>query len=148
MYLPYTVLEELDSLKDKKPHLRNRIFDIVNELNILKDNVNILYDEGYEVYDNKDNKIINEIKSNISELEQPVFITNDKLFQFKAYKNNIPIEEYKNSNPLKQESEEYTGFINIMEEDKINNCFFWNEKGQIEFYSSEGSHTVYYENIP
>lgn len=123
IYIPNTVIEELDMLKDKKPQLKPRIFQILKEIDNHKDDIEILFAKNTEVT-GSDNKIINEILTNISNMQNPVFITNDKLLRFKSHKKGIVTEEYKTQVPFKHESEEYTGFVDISKEDKVENCFY------------------------
>lgn len=148
IYLPNTVIEELDRLKDKKPHLKHRIFAVLNEIDLHKDDIQILYSDKFTNYENKDNKIIEEIQENIDTLNDPVFVTNDIILKFKAYKNGINSEHYKRQIPFKHESEKYTGFVDIeKDEEKINNCFFW-DKGKLKFYSNKEEKTINYLNEP
>lgn len=147
IFIPNTVIEELDRLKDKKPHLKHRIFAILNEIDLHKDDIQILYSDKFTSYDNKDNKIIEEIQENINMLENPIFVTNDKILKFKAYKHNINSEHYKRQIPFKHESEKYTGFVDAEKENLINNCFFW-DKGKLKFYSSGEEKLINYLNEP
>ena len=148
IYITRTILEELDKLKDKKPHLKSRIFSIINELEMHKDEVEILQlQEEREEYNNKDNKIIDEILENIEllNIKDPVLVTNDNILRFKAYKKNIKVEKYKRLTPFKQESEEYTGFSEF--NNKINNSFYWSD-GKLYFHSNDHEHMMNYENSP
>lgn len=123
IYIPNTVMEELDHLKDKKPQLKPRIFQVLGEIDKYKDDIEILFAKNLDI-PSPDNKIINEILSNIHDLQSPIFITNDKILRFKAYKKGITTEEYKTQIPFKHESEEYTGFVDLSTEEKIDNCFY------------------------
>ncbi|MFW6002394.1 MAG: PIN domain-containing protein [archaeon] len=60
IYIPNTVIEELDKLKDKKPQLKTRIFKVLNEIEKYKDEIEILYANNDNIK-SEDNKIINEI---------------------------------------------------------------------------------------
>lgn len=112
IYIPSTVIEELDELKDKKPHLKNRIFAVIDELNKHKDYIRILKVDKHLDRKSKDNKILEEIINNSGSIPgDPTFVTNDKLLRFKAYKLGIYTEEYERQVPFKHESEEYTGIV-------------------------------------
>ena len=124
IYIPNTVIEELDKLKDKKPQLKSRIFKALEKIEEHKDEITVLYVDNDKKHKSEDNQIIFEILQNKDKLESPVFITNDKILRFKAYKKGIVTEEYKRQIPFKHESEEYTGFIDIETQDTFNNCFY------------------------
>ena len=148
IYLTRTVIEELDKLKDKKPHLKSRIFNIVAEIDKHKDDIEFLYCENErEIYSNKDNKIIDEILWNINRLQNPILITNDKLLRFKAYKKGIITEEYKRLIPHQEISEEYTGFIKDGET-LVENCFLWKEGKPVFWSSLTGEKPITYQNMP
>ncbi len=143
--IPNTVIQELDELKDKKSYLKNRIFSVLEEMEKHKDEIKILYND-ITMVKNKDDRIIEEILHNLDSLENPIFITNDKILKFKAYKKNITVETYKTQIPFKYESEEYTGFVDIYDK-KVNNCFYW-DKGKLKFYSKYEDKTINYQNEP
>ena len=143
IYIPETVIEELDSLKDKKPHLKDRIFSVIAELEKYKDYITIISSPNKK-FDSKDNQIIDEIQHNINKINDPVFVTNDKILKLKAYKKGISVEGYKSSVPYKHISELYTGFIDETDE-KINNCFFWRE-GKLYFWSKNEEKLIDYQN--
>jgi len=74
-------------LKDKKPHLKSRIFDVLEEIEKHIDDIKLisLVNERTK-YDNKDNKIIDEILENKDSIKNPILVTNDKILRFKASK--------------------------------------------------------------
>jgi len=147
IYITSTTIEELDKLKDKKPQLKGRIFEVLDELEVHKDDVEILYSSAERNFESQDNRIIEEILHNINGLYKPVFVTNDRILQFKAYKKGIVTEEYRTSIPFKQESEEYTGFIEPYTEEKVNNCFYW-DQGKLYFHSKGKSEIIDYRHTP
>ena len=147
IYIPNTVIEELDKLKDKKPQLKSRIFKALEKIEEHKDEITVLYVDNDKKYKSEDNQIIFEILQNKDKLESPVFITSDKILRFKAYKKGIVTEEYKRQIPFKHESEEYTGFIDIETQDTFNNCFYWSE-GKLYFFSETDIKQIAYENTP
>lgn len=124
IFIPETVIDELDNLKDKKPQLKKNIFSVLEEMTTYKDDIVILkIKDNKKSFSNKDNKILEEIKSNIFDVP-PIFVTNDKILRFKSYKIGIQTEEYKNYIPNKEISEQYTGFIDYENDEKIENCFY------------------------
>jgi len=145
IYIPNTVIEELDKLKDKKSRLKERIFKAFDEIENHKDEITILFANNNGGLKSEDNKIINEILNNKNLFEDPIFITNDKILRYKAYVNGILTEEYKRQIPFKHVSEEYTGFIDIEKEEKTDNCFYWKE-GKLYFYSNNNDKQICYEN--
>lgn len=149
IYVTRTTIEELDKLKDKKPHLKSRIFDVLEEIQKHIDDIKLisLVNERTK-YDNKDNKIIDEILENKDSIKNPILVTNDKILRFKASKKGIQVEDYKTMNPYKHESEKYTGFDEAWpKEEKVNNCFYWYE-GKLNFYSNKNEYPINYENTP
>jgi len=123
IYIPNTAIEELDKLKDKKPQLKPRIFSILEELEKYKDDIKILYADGEKLKE-ADNQILKEIEQNLFSINNPVFITIDKILRFKAYQRGLTVEPYKRQITFKHESENYTGFFDNSEDEKINNCFY------------------------
>jgi PhoH-like ATPase len=120
IYIPKTVLDELDGLK-KNVAKRQQVFRVLDELEKHKDYIQILDTLSYE--ERSDNKILNEIQ-NLQDKEKYTFVTNDRLFRFKTEKAGINVEEYKASNPFMVDSEKYSGFIEL-----------YNEKGKIEDFN-------------
>ena len=131
IYIPRIVLEEIDKLKRKTTRLQPQVKEVINNLLKLKDE--IIFFGSINKSQNPDDIIIDNIIVAINmEVLPPdcILVSNDKILRLKAYKENIKSEEYTSSNPFKSESEIYTGFINQYEEDKVNNCFFY-EKGKL-----------------
>ena len=129
-------IEELDRLKKtNKSHL---VRPIVKKLLELHDQVTIL---EADIIDEGDNQILQEILSNMDKFDSPpIFVTNDKLFSFKALKAGIAVQDYKRSVPFKSESEKYTGFISE-DEDLVHNCFYFDD-GKMYFCHNEEEHLV------
>ena len=61
IYIPSTVIEELDKLKDKKPRLKTRVFKAIDKLNEHLDEISILRAPAGAKENSEDNKIIEEI---------------------------------------------------------------------------------------
>lgn len=146
IYIPNTAIEELDKLKDKKPHLKSKIFKVIDEIENHREEITILYANG-EKEAEPDNQILNEISQNIKKMHQPVIVSNDKILRTKAYFRGFNTEVYKRQIPFKHESENYTGFIEPYTDDKVNNCFYW-DKGKLMFYSKNEEKMINYENEP
>jgi len=132
VYIPYTVLLELDKLK-KNEKLSHIISEIITKLSLDNKNVHIAHNK--QKLDNiNDEKILNEI--NELNIDEPILVSNDKILRLKANTRNIKTEEFLQSRAFKSESEKYTGFIEDGE-NFIPNCFYWNE-GKV-FYNSQGN---------
>ena len=145
VYLPYTVLVELDGLK-KDPALAHRVSRAVNKILEYKEQVKVLQKLSDSSYNNKgkinDDRILEEIQ--LSNVEGMILVSNDKLLRFKAEKKGIPAEEFKQSNPWLSASQKYTGFIDEGEL-LVQNCFYWKE-GKM-YYNKQGHEkSIEYEN--
>lgn len=121
VFVPKRVLLELDGLKNcvKVGHLAKRaIFEI-------EKNINFIEFIGEDIKDNSDLKILNDIKK--SEIENPILVTNDRIFRLFAQKNGVISEEFKESLPFKSESEIQTGFLKDVNNNPegIKNFFSW-----------------------
>jgi PhoH-like ATPase len=114
IYIPKIVIEEIDNLKhkDNKKYLALRVIDALEKY---KKYYQILNTEKYPEVSN-DNKILEEIKK-LPNIDQYTFITNDRLFKIKSEKEYIKTEDFKTSNPFKTETEKYTGFIDLYDDD-------------------------------
>lgn len=142
IFIPNEVIEELD--KKKKSNISHIIRRVINELNTHKDFINILSTTKKSEHDNQ---ILLEIVENLDNIPKPViFVTNDKMLSFKAYKLGIQTEEFKSSIPYKSESEKYTGFIDIEKgENIIQNCFYWKE-GKLCYNKQGTEKLINYDN--
>jgi PhoH-like ATPase len=94
IYIPYAVINELDSLKTKKPYI---IKEITKELLLHKDHIEIIYGDFDEEHDDLILAQICKFILEHSELSPIIFVTNEKLLSFKAQKANIQTEEFKQS---------------------------------------------------
>lgn len=136
IFIPATVIEELDKLKrdKRKRHQVNRAIDALKEY---KENITIIYNGT--VHESADNQIIKEIEANNDKIDNPIFVTNDNLLRFKAQKRGIESEDFKFSNPFQSESQRYTGFVNVDEGELLEkNCFYWKE-GKLYFNDQYGA---------
>ncbi|MFW5838227.1 MAG: PhoH family protein [Desulfovibrionaceae bacterium] len=121
--IPYTVLLELDKLKKDQ-----RLGYVVNQaISIILSDQYLDILPPYSVSEaalkqNGDGLILEEIAT--SGLDDPIFVTNDRILQLKARLHNIRCEGYRDANPFKSESERFTGFIEPGEE-PIHNSFRW-----------------------
>jgi PhoH-like ATPase len=151
VYVPYTVLSELDGLK-KDQKLCNRVSRAVDKLLEYKDQVKLLQKLADSSYGNKgkinDDRILEEIQ--LSNVDGIILVSNDKLLRFKAEKKGIKAEAFKYSNPWLSASQKYTGFVE--ESDAyISNSFFWRE-GKLHYNMSATSELavakiIDYENV-
>ena len=125
IFIPQHVLLELDYLKkdNKKRHL---VTKAINNIIENRDIITILNSEtiSNKFIDRTDDFILKEIKQN--NLKDGILVTNDKLLQLDAYREDIESQQYKTLNPFKSESEKYNGFIEENDE-FIHNSFFWSE---------------------
>jgi len=143
IYIPATVIEELDKLKgnQKKRH------QVTRAINVIRENfeyVTIIHN-GVK-HESPDNSILREIQSNQDKITDAIFVTNDNLLRFKAQKLGIESEEFRDSNPFQSESQRYTGFVNVDEGEQLEkNCFYWNE-GKLYFNNKYGEESAVGEN--
>jgi len=135
VFIPATVVEELDKLKRDK-RKRHQVTRAIKALKEHEDHIQIIYN-GIK-HDSPDNFILKEIQANEDKISEPIFVTNDKLLQFKAKTLNIESEEFKSGNPFQSESQIYTGFVNVDEGEMLEkNCFYWKE-GKLYFNNHYG----------
>jgi len=135
IFIPYTVIEELDKLKGNK---RKR-HQVTRAVNVLRDNADYItvISNGIK-HESPDNFIIKEILSNLDKIPDAIFVTNDNLLRFKAQKQGIMSEEFRDSNPFQSESQRYTGFVNVENGEMIEkNCFYWKD-GKLFFNNRYG----------
>ena len=142
IYIPATVIEELDKLKRDK-RKRHQVIRAINVLKENQDHIIIIYN-GVK-HDTPDNHILKEIQANEDKVSDPIFVTNDTLLQFKAQKMGIKSEEFRDSNPFTSESQKYTGFINVDEGDVLEkNSFYWKE-GKLYFNNCYGEESLVHD---
>lgn len=142
IYIPYTVLTELDGLK-KDPRIGHIVSQAVRA---------ILHDEQVNIFPPDfaltltdavmDDRILKEILHMAP--EEATLITNDRILQIKAKCHGIPSEEYLDSDPFKSESQRYTGFVEEGDE-PVHNCFQW-ENGTPVFHGPEGPKPIAYSH--
>lgn len=137
IYIPKRVLVELDRLKadPKVSHLITRATrEIEKNLSYIK-----IIDN--DQLDNNDLKILKDIET--ANIEDPVLVTNDRIFRMMAANKNIKAEEFLDSLPFKSESEIFTGFLKSAEDNEcgVKNFFSW------EYSEEHGkSLPVYYKS--
>ena len=131
VFIPYTVLDELDKLK-KEPRVSHLVNQVISTL--LVSDVVILESTGS--YDKSaDERIIKEILYNQREKKiEFIFVTNDRILQLKCRTYGIKVESFKDSFPYVSDSQRYTGIIDPEDDDKPYNYFIW-ENGTPVFYS-------------
>ena len=138
VYIPKTVLLELDHLKrdPAKRHLVSKAVDAILE-NF--DHIEFIDTAGIE---NNDLKIISEIKT--KKIEDPILVTNDKLFRLVSKIKDIETEEYKTNKLDTCDLETYTGFSNP--ENKILNTFYYSDNNTLYFREKYKDKVINYEN--
>jgi PhoH-like ATPase len=144
VYIPYHVLLELDKFKknSKLAHIVARViqylienpeqYQILNSANIAAKYAKLV-----------DHHILDEIQQ--SGLDQPILVTNDKIFQLQARLRGIKSEIYKESVPFKSEAEYFTGFVNSRDQ-AFPNAFMWNNQGKPVFFGHNGEKIIDYQH--
>ncbi len=128
VYVPYSVILELDYLK-KKPKTFTSAKNAIDSLLENKSIIKILDNSDYAKLNlsdiRVDNLIIDEIKKLKKELNDDVIlVTNDNLLRLECELiHNINCEQYKRSVPFKSASEQYTGFIDETDIDKSDDAY-------------------------
>jgi PhoH-like ATPase len=139
--IPFHVILELDKLK-KEARLRHLV---ANAVESIRDNIEVIRilreDEEGELVGNNDLKILKEIHR--SGIEEPILVTNDRIFQLIAKVCGVQSQEFKSSNPFQSDSQLYTGFVD--NGDLVPNCFRW-EEGKPAFYGNQGRKVIDYEH--
>jgi len=117
IFISMTVINELDYLlKSKKRHLAmSALTSILNH----KDHITFLDDGGKE---NNDDKILSSVMGRSE--EDKILVTNDKLLHLKAFIRGIQAQEFKVTQPFKNESEKYTGIVDYDENPPLNSFYF------------------------
>lgn len=145
VYIPATVIEELDRLKTK-PNKRHEATRAIRMLHENIDKVEII--SNGVAHPSADNNILKEIHHNLDKVDNPIFVTNDEMLRFKALKKDIQSEVLKDSNPFTSESQRFTGFVNVEEgEALVKNCFYWRE-GKLHFNNHFGEDKQVLDNMP
>ncbi|MBU1248358.1 MAG: PhoH family protein [Proteobacteria bacterium] len=124
VYVPYTVLTELDKLKKDA-----RVGHIVAQavLAILADEYVTVFPPDF-AQDLNDECLDDRILKEVLHVgpEDPILITNDRILQIKARVFGIPCEGYRDSEPFRSESQLYTGFVEEGEQPVLN-AFTWDQ---------------------
>ncbi len=144
VYIPYHVLMELDRLK-KHAKLGPSVSQVINNLLSHPDHYTILQTGALAgAFANRvDNFILNEIE--VSGIDAPILVTNDRILQLQASLRGIQSEIYKDSVPFKSDAEYYTGFVNANSE-AVANAFVWNDKGKPVFLGPDGEKIIDYQH--
>jgi PhoH-like ATPase len=140
--LPYTVLEELDSLKKDQ-----RIAHLVSQtISMIETDPSIVLlkplSNASHAATTHDNRILMEILE--GHLENPILVTNDRIMRIKARLFDIQSESYRDANPFQSESQLYTGFVESDEAPPANS-FQW-KKGSPFFYDEHGPRPIDYQH--
>jgi PhoH-like ATPase len=148
IYIPYSVILELDKLKHKKDVLVHTISEIGSKLEI-DDKVTIIKHADVHYSDESlgDEKILVDIKKFIKTLdstENVKVITNDKFFRIRLRIEGIEAEEFKSSHPILSASQMHTGFVDSLD-DVIPNSFMWVD-GKPNYFCTGESRVIDYEN--
>ncbi len=143
IYVPYHVLMELDKFK-RNPKFCNIVARIIQNLSDHPDQFTVLKSEALagSFANNVDNHILEEIEK--SGLQNPVLVTNDRIFQLQAGLRGISSEIYNESVSFEIEAEQFTGFIQEGET-PVPNSFCW-FRGRPLFYGPDGEKPVDYQH--
>ncbi|XPV76567.1 MAG: PhoH family protein [Desulfovibrio sp.] len=138
IFLPFTVLQELDGLK-RDPRLGHIVSMAVNAI-LHDDKINFLHPD--KSTGSGDDAILKEIRSHA--LDDPILVTNDKILRIKARLFNIAAEGYRDALPFISESQYITGFTPEDQQPAIN-TFQW-EQGTPIFHGNSGPRAVTYQH--
>lgn len=140
IYLSYTVVIELQGLKKDKrlAPIVSRVIDEIEE----KDYIQLI---GYRNGGTSggDMQILEDIVS--SKIENPILVSNDKLFRVLCKFHGIQSEPFEDSIPYQSESQVYTGFI---EDDSefVANSFSWENGKPVYNISPDERRVIDYEH--
>jgi PhoH-like ATPase len=142
VFIPYHVLLELNKFK-KDPKLRHIVARVVEYLVENPDTFQVLNSKSVAnpFVNLVDKFILDEIQA--SGVDQPILVTNDRIFQIQARLRGIQSEVYKDSVPFKSEAEYFTGFVPGREA-AVPNAFMWNDQGKPVFFGVAGEKIVDY----
>ena len=136
VFIPATVIEALDKLKGNK-RKRHQVTRAVEALREHAEHITVI-SNGVK-HESPDNYILKEIHANADKVPDAIFVTNDNLLRFKAQKQDITSEEFKDSNPFQSESQRYTGFVDVESGEMMEkNCFYWKD-GRLYFNNKYGN---------
>ncbi|MEW6236047.1 MAG: PhoH family protein [Candidatus Omnitrophota bacterium] len=140
IYLPYTVILELDSLKKDK-RLAPIVSRVIDEIEG-GDYIRIIGAE-FSKHPNGDLRILEDIKH--SGIPNPILVTNDKLFRVLCKYHQIASEPFEGSIPFQSESQLYTGF-EPGNNGFIPNSFSWENGKPLLHISPSESKIIDYEH--
>ena len=144
VHIPYHVLLELNKLK-KDPRLGNIANTVIQNLSRHQDQYEIIKNGSIarSFSDLVDLHILDEIRD--SHLDNPILVTNDRVFRLQAKLHGVSSESYRESEPFRSEPDFYTGFVASREE-RLPNSFMWGERGKPLFFGPAGEKTIDYEH--
>jgi PhoH-like ATPase len=140
IFIPYTVITELDKLK-KDQRLGPVVAQAIHT--ILNDNAITIFPPVFNNSNRElspDDYILEEIEN--SELEKPILVTNDRILQIKTRLYDISCEGLRDSIPFRSDSQLFTGFSDD-EGTPVRNSFKW-ENGTPVFMSENGPKPIGY----
>ena len=141
IYLPYTVMLELDGLKKDKrlAPVVSRVVDEIEE----KEYIHFV---GSKKQNNAlgDLQIIDDIKK--SKIKEPILVTNDKLFRVLCRYYKVKTEPFEQSIPYQSESQLYNGFMEADSETFISNAFTWENGKPVIHISPHEKKVVDYDH--
>lgn len=140
IFLPYTVVRELDGLKKDK-RLATVVSRVVDEIES-NEFIKLIGSESPQNNDG-DLQILDDIKQ--SGIDDPILVTNDKLFRVICKFHQIPSEPFEGSIPYQSESQLYTGF-DPGENGFIANSFAWENGKPVLHISPNEKKIVDYEH--
>lgn len=143
--IPYSVILELDRLKARND--LSHVISLISKNLLHDDKLEIIKKPG-KIYHNNvdDNDILEEVLYFIEhEKENPIVISNDRLFRLRLKIENIETQEFIGSKLLKAESQSYTGILGV-DENKLANCFYWDGEGKLIFNGKDEQKIIDYEN--
>lgn len=143
IFLPIEVIHELDSLK-KNDRLRYLVNLAIENINKNLSHITIIGDIDYQR--KNDLKILKQIRDK-KDIDNPILVTNDEIFQLYSKVSNINCESFKSSNPFKSESQIYTGFVKDIETEFIPNCFVWNNGYPVFYDKNKNPKVINYTNV-
>jgi len=144
IYIPYTVILELNGLKKDK-----RLYDSISRtIEKMEENDFLHFLPAISKGDKKDFgdlKIIEEVQK--SSINDPIIITNDRLFRILCRNHHIKSEQYQESVPYQSESQLYTGFAERQDYPHPNS-FYWEEGKPFRNMPDNTTKCICYENKP
>jgi len=140
--IPFHVILELDRLK-KEPRLKHLVASAVDSIRQNLDAIQILRDGGGQpANENTDLKILREILH--GDVQDPILVTNDRIFQIIANSSGVSSQEFKSSHPFQSDSQLFTGFVQESNT-PLPNCFQW-VQGKPVYHSFDGPKVIEYEH--